>query len=294
MCQGREPALWAPSLHLQRGWIKSVQSNSLQYSTPLSFFLHPPLTPFSGKVLTARPWESVCVCVCCSQQARPAVCPSKKNGSRDIGLTPANDSSCKSSKCTFLPKLPNRRRSSIRPSPGAPTTAPLLVNPGGSSLLMRSSLPSRYLLLYRAVTELTPYFAPRGSCKSSRACYSSGTASCSCGVFSRFKKLMRHWLVTARGYRPELAACVSTLSISSHQAISRALSLNISSDQIDWKGVIRFEHRSMSLCVWAVRWNPSAVTWVRHHAINKQGPLRSTWIRAVLTSWPLFFFFSLK
>lgn len=53
-------------------------------------------------------------------------------------------------------------------------------------------------------------------------------------------------LVPCRGKH---AACMSILSISSHQAVSKALGLNINSSQIDWKGVICFGLWSISLCV---------------------------------------------
>lgn len=165
----------------------------------------------------------------------------------------------------FLQKPPKRRRSSIRASLGTPVTVPLSVNLPAfiiDEIFMAIVLPSSLLGSYninsisRTLRKLQIF----------PACYSFAQcpvlAASSVGL-----KLMQRWVVTARGYWAELTACVSMLSISSHQAISRALSLNISSDQIDWKGVIRFELRSMSL--WVSVQHPPVITWAKHHATNK-------------------------
>jgi len=62
-------------------------------------------------------------------------------------------------------------------------------------------------------------------------------------------RLMQRWVAPVCCSWPALTACVRILLIYSHQAISRVLSLNISSDQTDWKGVIRLELESECMCV---------------------------------------------
>lgn len=86
-----------------------------------------------------------------------------------------------------------------------------------------------------------------------------------CSVFPWFKAD-----VGLSGYGTfwaELALCVSMLSISSHQAISRVFSLRISSDQINWKGLIRLQQGTTGLCVSLQ--HQSVIMGEKHYATNK-------------------------
>lgn len=220
--------------------LNSVPSSNLQYSAAL--FLHPPFTPLSGKVLESCPWESLCVAL---NRTDWLLSLWKKQESWHW-FNSRYDSS-ENVLTAFPQKPPKRRRSLIRASPVAPVTVPLSVNPAvfiideiSMAIVLPLSLLGSYSIdsIPQTLRKLQIFPACCRPCSVPSPQH-----------LQLVLKLMQHWVVAARGYWAELTACVSMLSISSHQAISRALSLNISSDQIDWKGAIRFELGCARGCV---------------------------------------------
>lgn len=154
-----------------------------------------------------------------------------------VGLTPGTNA------MTAFLQEPPKRRSSLRASPETPVTIPLTASLAAfiiDETFVDLRLPSSLLGSVNLISHI-----PR-KLQLLPACYCSHTASCLCSVFSWFKVDS-----TLSDYSPRLMGQNhSMLSISSHQAISRALSQNISSDQIYWKGMFSFRSGSMLEFVW--------------------------------------------